>query len=510
MYTARHAIFLLLCAFGPALASASAQAAAPRVVSPLPACEPSSRAVWNDCQAAVTLKGGQRYIGEFRDGRREGFGEMQSESGARYVGYFRNGQAEGLGSYVFPSGARYVGYFKAGRRDGEGIFYAADGSSRASGRWVADALSDRYEIDPSTFPFESADALGVQRAQAGDPQVAAQADERARTEQLARQERERQQALERAREEEREALAQRERERIAAERAAAERAETERLAQLRAQEQAQAKAAADALKIAEAKQRQEEALRLAAAAAPPPSKISPGKIAERRVALVVGNSAYRSKPLDNPANDATDVAAALQELGFKVSLLLDANLARMRAATREFEKLVAGSDVALIFYAGHGIEYRNSNYMIPVDADPRRPYELEDTAYNANRWLEMLEMTASQNAQRVNIVILDACRDASFARSWNSRSVGLAKMDAPTGTILVYSTAPGKVASDGTAGQRNSPFTRHLLSAIQEPNLTIEQVLKETRRRVVSETRGEQVPWEHSSLVGDFIFRRER
>jgi hypothetical protein len=462
--TAHRLVFALVGFLGLCSATPFAQNSSGLLRSPLPACSAASSETWHDCQSAVTLSGGQRYIGEFRAGRRHGLGEMRSASGARYVGEFREGQPEGLGSYIFQSGARYVGYFKAGRRDGEGIFYSADGALRASGRWAGDAIGERYAVAPSAYPFDSADVLIAARAREVDLLLAAQANERARQDQQARQ-----------------ALAQ-----------------------------AQANEAAERQRLAAARQRMQDEARLAASIQTARASLSNTKISERRVALVVGNSAYRAKPLENPVNDASDIAASLQKLGFNVSLVLDATLARMRQATREFEKVAAGSDVALIFYAGHGVEYRNANYMIPVDADPRRPYELEDTAYNANRWLQMLELTSSQNAQRVNIVILDACRDSAFTRSWNSRSVGLAKMDAPTGTILVYSTAPGKVAADGIAGQRNSPFTRNLLNAIQVPNQTIEQVLKETRRRVMDETRGEQVPWEHSSLVGDFVFLRER
>jgi len=116
----------------------------------------------------------------------------------------------------------------------------------------------------------------------------------------------------------------------------------------------------------------------------------------------------------------------------------------------------------------------------------------------------------SRNTQRVNIVILDSCRDNPMSRQWRSASRGLGRMDAPSGTLLVYSTAPGKVASDGPKGQRNSPFTKSLLQAMQTPNVPVEQVLKDVRRRVLADTQGEQVPWENSSLVGDFVFKRER
>jgi uncharacterized caspase-like protein len=233
-------------------------------------------------------------------------------------------------------------------------------------------------------------------------------------------------------------------------------------------------------------------------------------MAERRVALVVGNSRYKSNPLDNPTNDAQDMSSNLKSLGFQVIIVEDANLRKIREVTRSFESLVAKADVALIFYAGHAIESKGRNFVIPVDANLAREYELEDQAYDAQQWLAMLGETKSNNTQRVNIVILDACRNNQLSRQWRSSSNGLGRMDAPSGTLLVYSTSPGRVAADGPKGQRNSPFTKSLLKTMQLPNLPVEQVLKEVRRQVLADTNGEQVPWENSSLIGDFVFKRQR
>jgi uncharacterized caspase-like protein len=266
---------------------------------------------------------------------------------------------------------------------------------------------------------------------------------------------------------------------------------------------------------AETRERQRLAAEISQAVrATPPSTANPSsRVAdarlERRVALVVGNGAYKTAPLANPGTDAADMATALQGVGFQVTTLRDASLRQMREATRRFEEAAVNADVALIFFAGHGIEAKGRNFMIPVDADIAREYELEDQAFDAGLWLSMLEGARGQNAQRVNIVILDACRDDPLTRRWRSSAGrGLGRMDAPSGTVLVYSTSPGKVAADGPKGQRNSPFTKSLLRAMQQPNQPIEQVLKDVRRQVLLETNGEQVPWENSSLVGDFVFRR--
>jgi len=187
----------------------------------------------------------------------------------------------------------------------------------------------------------------------------------------------------------------------------------------------------------------------------------------------------------------------------------DASLATMRQKTREFADLALTADVALIFFSGHGIEHRGNNYLIPTSVVASlREFEVEDETFNAARWMDMLETQKGANRQRVNIVILDACRENTFSRGWRSTSRGLARMEAPSGTILAYATAPGKLASDGNPGDRNSPYTKNLLKAIQQPNVPVEQVFKDVRRMVVEQTRGEQVPWENSSLIGNFVFRR--
>ena len=228
---------------------------------------------------------------------------------------------------------------------------------------------------------------------------------------------------------------------------------------------------------------------------------------ERRFALVIGNAQYKSSPLENSVNDAADIDQALKRFGFQTTFLRNASLSQMREATRRFADQLTNADVALIYFAGHGIESKNKNYMIPVNADLKFEYELVDQAYDAAAWLEMLEMIKSNNAERVNIVILDACRNNNLIGS-RSLNRGLGRMDAPTGTFLSYSTAPGKVAADGGKGERNSPFTKNLLKAIQQPGQPIEEVFKEVRRNVTRETNGAQVPWESTSLTGFFTFRQ--
>lgn len=185
-------------------------------------------------------------------------------------------------------------------------------------------------------------------------------------------------------------------------------------------------------------------------------KTSPGK----RIALVIGNSAYLSQPLANPVNDSADMAKTLRSRGFKVIERTNVSLNEMRRAAREFSEELVSSDAALFYFAGHGVEVSGRNYLVPVGADIEKELEVADQAYDATQITEMMQSIPSASGQRVNILIVDACRNNPLTRSWRSAGKGLAKMDAPTGTIIAFSTAPGRVVADGKG--RNSPFTKHL------------------------------------------------
>jgi formylglycine-generating enzyme required for sulfatase activity len=223
--------------------------------------------------------------------------------------------------------------------------------------------------------------------------------------------------------------------------------------------------------------------------------------AERRTALVIGNASYSTGPLKNPVNDATDMAASLKKLGFTVILVKNAKLQGMEEAIEAFGKQLQKGGVGLFYYAGHGVRVKGVNYLIPVDARINKETDLKYKAVNANRVLD--EMGYAKNP--LNVVILDACRDNPFARSYRNAARGLAIVSAaPTGTFISYSTSPGNVARDGKG--RNSPYTAALLDSMQQPGLSIEQVFKSVRVKLDKETKGKQVPWELSSLKGDFYF----
>jgi len=229
-------------------------------------------------------------------------------------------------------------------------------------------------------------------------------------------------------------------------------------------------------------------------------KPASGMAHEHRIALIIGNGRYKSSPLLNPVNDARAMSEALQFMGFQVTLLENATIRQMSDAARDFGDTLQKGGVGLFFYAGHGVQIKGRNYLIPIGADIQREDEVSFNAFDAGRLLEKMEVARS----RVNIVILDACRNNPFSRSFRSSSQGLAQMDAPIGSYLSFATAPAKVASDGVDG--NGLYTRHLLKAMHIPGLKIEDVFKRVRVNVMADSDGQQIPWDNSSLTGDFYF----
>ncbi len=222
--------------------------------------------------------------------------------------------------------------------------------------------------------------------------------------------------------------------------------------------------------------------------------------AKRRVALVIGNSAYKDSLLLNPVNDARAMAQSLQNFGFEI--LYGENLSQndMKRNIRAFGEKIRNGGVGLFYYAGHGIQINGRNYLIPIGAIITSEEEVEYESVDVG--LVLAQMEAARNG--LNIVILDACRNNPFARTFRSAQRGLASIDAPSGTLIAYATAPGSVASDGTG--RNGLYTSELLTAMREPGLAIEDLFKRVRVQVKEKTRGKQVPWESSSLEGAFAF----
>ena len=219
-----------------------------------------------------------------------------------------------------------------------------------------------------------------------------------------------------------------------------------------------------------------------------------------RVALVIGNGAYRDAPLRNPVSDARAMSTRLSTLGFQVITVENADRESMERAILDFASRLENDSTGLFYYAGHGIQSRGRNYLLPVDAEVDDERALRFEAVDVQTVLEEMAFAAN----RVNIVILDACRNNPFERRFRGGGRGLAAIDAAGGTLIAYATAPGAVAADGDG--KNGLYTSELLAALEVPNLKAEEVFKRVRVAVSERTGGAQIPWESSSLTGDFVF----
>jgi hypothetical protein len=222
----------------------------------------------------------------------------------------------------------------------------------------------------------------------------------------------------------------------------------------------------------------------------------------RRFALVIGNANYSSLPkLQNSVNDARLITQSLRSAGFQVSTYENLDMGGMQNAIRAFGDRLGKTDVGLFYYAGHAVQVKGKNYLIPVKENIKKSFEVPSSAVDVDLVLATLEHIKND----LNIVVLDACR-SSFPGEARGTNQGLASIEAAKGTFIAFATAPGKEALDGDG--TNSPYSKHLARLIGKKGLPLEQVFKEVRKAVVAETRGSQVPWENSSLMGDFYFKK--
>lgn len=236
----------------------------------------------------------------------------------------------------------------------------------------------------------------------------------------------------------------------------------------------------------------------------------------RKVALVIGNNRYRTGVLKNPINDAKAVADVLKGMNFKIELRMNASLADMLEAMRQFSHETNDAEVRLMFYAGHGLQVKGRNYLLPVNTEPQDENEVPRKTADLNELIDRLA-----RLKGTNIVILDACRNNPFSgteilgpdgRRLTFRGAskdGLAAVTVPpgpSGSLIAFSTTPGGVALDHPTA-RNSLYTRYLLKHIRSPGLPIEFLFKQVRDDVARETKRMQVPWESSTITGDFCFK---
>lgn len=223
---------------------------------------------------------------------------------------------------------------------------------------------------------------------------------------------------------------------------------------------------------------------------------------EPRLALIIGNASYKSSPLNNPVNDARLMEKVLKDAGFTTIKAENASIREMRRLVRDFgDKLKASGGVGLFYFAGHGVQVRGENFLVSTDSDILNEDEIADDSVNVSVILEKMQ-TANN---RMNLIILDACRNNPFATKSRSASAGLAAISAPSGSLVAYSTAPGSVASDGKG--RNGLYTEYLAKAIAQPGLAVEEVFKQVRSSVRKDSNFQQTPWENTALEGQFVFK---
>lgn len=246
---------------------------------------------------------------------------------------------------------------------------------------------------------------------------------------------------------------------------------------------------------------------LSALATDAPRTLTVGKAptsgGEARLALVIGNGMYKEGALRNPPQDARLMAKTLRGLGFDVIERINADQKTMRRAVSDFgQKLeqAGGNAVGMVYYAGHGIQSQGRNFLIPVNAEIRGEADLKIEAVEAAEILGTMDVAKA----RLNFVVLDACRNNPFARSFRSANRGLARMDAPEGTLIAYATRPGDVAADGDGA--NSPYTTALAKALTTPGLPVTELFIQVRNEVIAATGRKQTPWEEGGLTAQYFF----
>jgi uncharacterized caspase-like protein len=242
------------------------------------------------------------------------------------------------------------------------------------------------------------------------------------------------------------------------------------------------------------------AMLAAAAPAQQPGRDLRVEPAGRRLALVIGNEAYPKWPLKNPVNDARAMDKALRDTGFRTDLVINGKLRDVEQAVDRFVATLHPGDVALFYYAGHGVQLSGDNFIVPVDFDAKDEADAKYASYAISRVQERMEGSGSQ----LNVLILDACRNNPF-RTSRAAGGGLGAMNAGRGTLIAFATGPGKTADD-SAATGNGLFTGHVVKALREPGLTLDQIFNRVRERVDADSRHQQTPWSVTSVIGEFRF----
>ena len=499
--------------------------------SNLPTCE-GDRAAWTDCFGSHTFASGSKYVGEYKDGKRNGQFIVTYANGSKYVGEFKGNQKNGRGTSTFADGDKYVGEYKDGKYNGQGTYTAANGNKyvgefkdnkkngqgthtfangnkyvgeykdgKRNGQFIVTFASGNKYV--GEFKDDKYNGQGTYTAANGNKYVGEFKDDKYNGQGI-------------------KYLANgnvansgiwKENELIQSKfidvatftripnlsNSASNQAQGRKPEAQAKQDQAENEALATAFNSALAKAvRKQKELEAQLAAAQQQTQVKPAAPIGPRLsvhAIVIGNGAYQgSGQLDNPINDARAISAKLKSMGFKVTTIENADRTKLVSSLVKFSASAVDSDLTLFFYAGHGVQISGKNYMLPTDTNLNQigGVELHGISLNSvvDRFLP----------GKTKLVFLDACRDNPLLQV-ASRSVsrGLAPISVSQGTLISYATKDGSVAADGSG--KNSPFTKALLQHIDSPD-DIAVVLRRVRDQVMRETGGQQQPWEYGSLSG--------
>jgi len=494
--------------------------------SNLPACQGTDVNRWSNCFGSWTASNGNKYVGEFKDGKLNGQGTYTFADGRKYVGEFKDGNYNGQGTHTFPDGGKYVGEFKDGKFNGQGTLtfpngekYLGefkDGKYNGQGtltfpdgeKYVGEYRDDKRNGQGTlTFPdggkyvgeFKDGklNGQGTYTFADGEKWVGAWKDDKFNGQgiiysangNIKQSGIYKDNALVTSQYIDPNSFTRLVKSNSSSSGTEAQRQENERkAAQL---EEERKRIEEEKRQIALERQRTESQK----------GQVQVAPDDRRRLALVIGNDNYSSMPrLNNAVNDAKSMTDALRQANFEVMSYNNLDKRRMEEVLRNFTGKLGRDDVGLFYFSGHGIQADNRNFLIPVAENVKKTSEVPYEGIDVNRVMDNLK--DAKNA--LNIVVLDACR-SSLPDARGGMSRGLTVTDAPQGSIIAYATSPGKTASDGDSG--NSPYTKNLIKAMQRKGVKIEDVFKEVRQSVIRETNGEQTPSETSYLVGDFYFR---
>ena len=451
--------------------------------SQLPECRSASK---HNCVGTETFADGGKYVGEFKDNKLNGQGTFTYPRGGKYVGEWRGNNRHGQGTMTYANGNKYVGAFKDGKRHGQGTL-----DLLADNQWKGDKYVGEYKDDQRTGQGTYTSANGNKFVgEFMDNKRNGQGIEYASSGVITKQGRWENGNLVQSFAVDNQRFLFNSSLTASAPQAPVPdpvTAERDRLA-------------AD-LEVSRKKQQDlEEQLRVSQAAPAPNIRITESVPTERRVALVIGNAAYKVNPLKNPVNDARDMANSLRGYGFTVIERTNLTTRQVGQTLREFRSKLTPGSVAVVYNAGHGVQIKGENYLPTVDAEINGEEDVPMQSLSTKQVMDLL----GEAKTRMNLVFLDACRDNPYARSFRSGGRGIAKENAPSGTLISFATRPGSVAGDGDG--RNGLYTTVLLEQIKQSSQPIEQLLKNVVRGVKLVSKGQQEPWMEGSIEGDFCF----